>query len=122
MQKPEYSSECSDLEGEFFYNPVIDKLDFETRVLVNPEQLPCPEAQNAPDNLPVVESAREDRPTKSILPNVAAEESLPRAEGLETFLAELDSDYIDPELDSCSKSDSSILNAKTREGPVGKIT
>ncbi|CAM4722294.1 unnamed protein product [Leuciscus chuanchicus] len=110
-------SECEyESETDQFFSPVLgDMLDFETRVLVSPEQLPCSNPQKVPIDLPAVEPARESIPTCELLEENSEEpvrESLPESGEVETPYVELESGHSDPGvsvreepgLDLCPKS------------------
>lgn len=82
---------------------------------MSPEQLPCPNPQNVPIDLPVVEPARESIPTCDFSeenPEEPLRESLPESGEVETPSVELESGHTDsgvpvreePGFDFCSKS------------------
>ncbi|RXN13805.1 Retrovirus-related Pol polyprotein from transposon 412 [Labeo rohita] len=67
VQESGSGCEYSGSEDDQFLCPVLgDTLDFETRVLVNPDHLSCPETQNILIDSPVIEPVRETIPTESV--------------------------------------------------------
>ncbi|KAL1258984.1 hypothetical protein QQF64_009561 [Cirrhinus molitorella] len=118
-------SECeySESEEDQFLCPVLgDTLDFETRVLVSPEYLPCLKTQNIPIGSPVVEPVGESIPNESIptcgfteenpeqpvkekSPDCRlVEKSPPESVDVEMPSNELESGDTNLEFDLCSKS------------------
>lgn len=118
LQEPESVCEDSGSEDDQFLSPPFrDKLNFETRVLVNPEPLPCPRSQNVKIDLPVSEPVGESVPTcrysgesleepvKESLPDCGpVEGSLPESGEVGMSSDELELGPIDAGLDLCSKS------------------
>ncbi|XP_067307362.1 uncharacterized protein [Pseudorasbora parva] len=114
LQEPESLCEGSGSEDDQFLSPLFrDRPNFETRVLVNPEPLPCPRPQSVKIGLPVVESlptcrfSRDslEEPVKEILPDCRhVEESLPESGGVGTSSDELELGHVDKGLDLCSES------------------
>ncbi len=117
-QNPESGCEYSGSEDDQFFSPVLENtLDFETRVIVSPEQLPYPKTRNVPIDLPVVDPAGEnistcgfpeenpEEPVRESLPYCKPiEKNLLESGEVETSFVELESDHNDPGLDICSKS------------------
>lgn len=100
--------ENSGSEDDQFLSPLFrDRLNFETRVLVNPESLPCPRPQNVQIDLPVGELVGENVPTCRLSGEILeepVEESLPESGKVGMSSDELELGSIDAGLDLCSKS------------------
>ncbi|KAK9980488.1 hypothetical protein ABG768_000093 [Culter alburnus] len=118
LQELESVCEDSGSEDDQFLSPLFrDRLNFETRVLVNPEPLPCPRPQNVKIDLPVGEPVGESVPTcrlsgeileepvKEAIPDCGpVEESLPELGEVGPSSDELELGPINTGLDLCSKS------------------